>query len=116
MIYTHTAVAIVALALGIAGGWNVQKWRYESKEAKRIEAQVQAEKRRDKASYDASAKFEKDRQDVQTRFRTITVEVEKIVDRPIYGQQCFDNDGLRIINDAIKATASEPSATVPATQ
>lgn len=116
MIYTHTAVAIVAMALGMASGWNVQKWRYQSKETMRLEAQVQAEKRRDKASYDASVNYEKERQNVQTRFRTITVEVEKIVDRPIYGQQCLDNDGLRIINDAIKATASKPSATVPASQ
>ena len=45
-------------------------------------------------------------------YRTITKEVEKIVDRPVYRADCIDADGLRFINDAL-AGSSKPNAAMP---
>lgn len=118
MLYTHAASLIVGLAVGFAGAWQTQNWRYGAKEAARLSAAVEAEKARDKASYAAANTFEKGRTHVETKFVTITETVEKIVDRPVYRDTtCFDPDGLRAIRDASAETAAPiPSGTVPASR
>lgn len=115
MLYTHVAAAVVAGAIGFAGAWTTQNWRYGAIEAKRLSAQAEAEKKRDKASYDSSTKFEKGRTQVETVYQTITETVEKIVERPVYRNVCFDPDGVSSINSAARETASsEPGRTMPA--
>jgi hydroxylamine reductase (hybrid-cluster protein) len=39
-------------------------------------------------------------------------EVERIVERPVYRNVCFDADGLRIVNDAIADRPPDPARTV----
>lgn len=47
----------------------------------------------------------------------IRTEVERIIERPVYLNACIDDDGLRIINDAIKGGGiSKPVGTVPTTK
>ena len=118
MIYTHAAALIVGLAVGFGSAWQTQNWRYGEIEAKRLSAQVEAEKKRDKSSYDASVNFEKGRTRVETVFQTITETVEKIVDRPVYRDTvCFDPDGLQALRDATAETATgKPSGAMPATE
>lgn len=88
-----------------SAGWKVNGWRWEAKEAAKLQELVEAQKKADKRSYDASSGFEKDKRDVRTVFETIEVEVEKIVDRPVYAQSCFDDRGLLILERAIEETA-----------
>ena len=111
-------IAAVIAAMGFAGGWTIQSWRYGAKEAARLSAAVEAEKARDKASYAAATTFEKGRTHVETVFQTITETVEVIVDRPVYRDTvCFDPDGLRAIRDAAAETAAtSTSGTVPASR
>lgn len=51
---------------------------------------------------------------INVEYRTITKTVERIVDRPVYLNQCIDDDGLRIINGFISGardsinSASDP--------
>lgn len=114
MLWTHAAAAIAGAAIAFGGAWQVQNWRYGAIEAKRLSAAVQAEKARDKASYDAATTFEKGRTRVETVFQTITETVETIVDRPIYRNVCFDDSGLQAIRDATADTATgKPSGTMP---
>lgn len=109
------AALLAGLAIGFGGGWQLQSWRYGALEAKRLSAQVEAEKKRDKSSYDASVNFEKGKTRVETVFQTITETVEKIVDRPIYRNVCLDPDGVQAIRDAAAETATgKPSNTLPA--
>ena len=108
-IYTHTAAALVGAAIAFGGAWKVQDWRYGAIEAKRLSAAVQAEKARDKASYEAATTFEKGRNRVETVYQTITETVETIVDRPVYRQQCFDDDGVQALRDAAAETAAPGS-------
>lgn len=114
MIWTHTAAALTGAVIAFAGAWKTQDWRYGAKEAARLSALVQAEKARDKASYDAATTFEKGRTHVETVFQTITETVETIVDRPVYRNICFDDAGLQAIRDAAAETASpSTSGTLP---
>lgn len=58
----------------------------------------------------ASKAFEVDRGKTQVVYRTITKSVDKYIDRPVYRNVCFDDDGLRDANAALgKATAANPS-------
>lgn len=115
MIYTHLAVGLLGAALAFGGAWKVQDWRYGAIEAKRLSALAEAEKKRDKGSYEAATTFEKGRTDVETKFVTITETVEKIVDRPVYRDTvCLDPDGLRALRDAAAQTAApESGGTLP---
>ena len=101
-LYTYAATALVAAALGGAGAWKVQGWRCAAQDAQRLEAQAEATRINEKAASAASTSFETKKASNETRYRTITVEVEKIVDRPVYLQQCIDDDGLRLINSQIR--------------
>lgn len=118
MIYTYAAALIVGLAVGFAGAWKTQDWRYGAKEAARLSAIAQAEKSRDKASYAAATTFEKGRTHVETVFQTITETVEVIVDRPVYSATtCFDADGVQALRAAIGETAApSTSGAVPAVE
>lgn len=109
MIYTHAAALLAGIAIGFAGAWKAQDWRYGAKEAARLSATIQAEKARDKASYDASVKFEKGKTRVETVFQTITETVETIVDRPVYRNICLDTDGVQAIRNATAETATGKS-------
>lgn len=99
------AIIAVLLALGFGGGWVVNGWRWEAKEAAKLRELAEAQAKADKRSYDASSGFEKDKTNVRTVFKTIEVEVDKIVERPVYRNLCLDPDGLRAIERATEETA-----------
>lgn len=109
MLWTYAASLLAGIAIGFGGAWKAQDWRYGAIESKRLSAAVEAEKARDKSSYDASVKFEKEQARVETVFQTITETVETIVDRPVYRNICIDADGLRAIRDASAETATGKS-------
>lgn len=115
LIYTHIAAGLLGAAVAFGGAWKVQDWRYGAIEAKRLSAVAEAEKKRDKASYEAATTFEKGRTRVETVFNTITETVEVIVDRPVYRDTvCLDPDGLQALRDAAAETAaSESGGTLP---
>ena len=50
----------------------------------------------------ASTGHEQDKANEQARIRTIRTTVEKIVERDVYRNVCFDDDGLRALSAAIK--------------
>ena len=113
---TFAAGVVLAALLSAAGAWQVQAWRYTAKDAARIEAQAEQARNDRQAAQVASEGFENDRAKTEIKFRTITREVEKIIDRPVYRDGlCMDNDGLRILNAAIRAPSNpgEPGGAVP---
>lgn len=109
----------MALAiLGTLGGIGY-KIRESGKDAVRIEWKdaEAAQAKREKASSDKAAK---DLADERAKAKVIiqkrTVYVDKIVDRPVYRNQCFDADGLRCLNAAINgtdATGCKPDGGMP---
>ena len=63
----------------------------------------------------AAAGFEADKTKIRTQFLTITKEVERVTQSPVYSNICVDDDGLRLIATAINpaAAAGQPAPAVP---
>ena len=55
-----------------------------------------------------SADYEKANSEQRITVETITREVQRIIDRPVYQQFCFDDDGVSAINSLITNDSSEP--------
>lgn len=113
--YTHLVAAMVAAAAAGIGAWTVQDWRYESKEAERMEMAAKEQARRADRIDTAAVGHERDRAEIHTRFVTITEEVERVVEKPVYRDVCLDADGLRVLTDAIGGAdpAGQPARAVP---
>ena len=101
MIYTHAAVAALAVAIGFAGGWKTQEWRWDAADKQRLEQEAKERHRGAERAQASSTTFEGKRSTNETKYRTVTVTLEKIVERPVYLSACFDSDGLRILNAQI---------------
>lgn len=68
--------------------------------------QTALKKANDKANQ-ASADYETLKSQQQVKVETVTHEVQKIIERPIYNNVCFDDDGMQQINSLIKTNNSE---------
>lgn len=78
-------------------------------ERKQVKALADAQNKVNKVSAD----YEKLRSEQQAKVETVTREVQKIVERPLYKSLCFDASGLSEINSLIKAgSASESNSTM----
>ena len=47
-----------------------------------------------------SSDYESKKAKYKVKVETVTRKVQKIIDRPVYQQHCFDDDGVRLINEA----------------
>lgn len=50
-----------------------------------------------------SADYERVKAEQSTKVETVTREVQKIVERPVYKSSCIDDDGVQQLNELIKA-------------
>ena len=55
-----------------------------------------------------SADYEAEKSKQRVQVEQITRTVQKIIDRPVYQQHCFDDDGVSAINSLITNDTSEP--------
>jgi hypothetical protein len=55
-----------------------------------------------------SSDYETEKSKQRVKVETVTREVQKIIDRPVYQQHCFDDDGVSAINSLIGNDTSEP--------
>lgn len=55
-----------------------------------------------------SADYEKAKSEQRVQVETVTREVQKIIDRPVYLNHCFDDDGVSAINSLITSDTSKP--------
>lgn len=100
MQFTLIAAAVSAI-IAFGSAWQIQDWRFEAKEKERLEQMQEAKKMREKQISTASAAYEKKKEVTRVKYVTITQEVEKLVDRPIYKNVCLDADGIKAINEGI---------------
>jgi hypothetical protein len=115
VIYTHAAALLLGAAVAGAGAWQVQNWRHGALEAERLEQTAKEQARRVDRIDGAAAGHERDKAEIRTEFITITEEVERVVEKPVYRDVCLDADGLRVLSDAIAGAgaAGEPARAVP---
>lgn len=105
-LYTYVATGLIALVLGFGSGWKTQGWRWDASEKQRIEQEAKERQRQLERAHASSSVFESKRSANETKYRTVTVTVKEIVDRPVYRNICLDDDGLRVINDQISISTN----------
>ena len=115
---TWTVQAVIAAIIFAAGGAAGIKWHAgldAIAENKRIAATQEINRENAALLNRTSTNFEKARTQNDTRTRTITVEVDKIIERPVFRNVCIDSDGLRLLNNQIRrdTTTSQPGSAVP---
>lgn len=111
---------IVALfAGGFLTGSRITAASYQADIIKEQQAAAQAVAEAAAKANQHAEELEQARAQREIIYRTITRQVDKVVDRPIYRADCLDDDGLRITNEAITgaaAAAGKPAAAVPKTR
>lgn len=114
--YIYAATALIALAVGFGGGWRIQAWRHDSAELV-AQQNAQAKARMQRQGADAGAQaFEVVREKLRTEVQYIRERIDVEVEKPVYRNVCLPADGLRDLNDAIRAANNpgEPSHPMPA--
>lgn len=114
ILYGVAALAIIGALWGLYHA--VEKHGYERGMAECKEAAAAQRAAELAASAAASTKLEDSNAKARTVYRTITRNVDRYIDRPVYRAECFDADGLRDANAALRgpgAAARKPDAAVP---
>lgn len=116
-------VAVLGIALtGFASGVKYEKGVWAQAEQK-AQVNQRATERLQRQNTDTAAEIhEGDKTKLRVVYRTITEEVERVIEKPVYRDVCLDDDGLRILRSAVagaNGAAGEPanslrtSATTP---
>lgn len=113
MLYAYVAVGLAGLAAGFGGAWQVQNWRYDSAQLKQMERSAKDTFRNVERQDTAVGDYTKDQANAKVIYQRIVVEVDKIVERPVFQRQCFDDDGLRLIYRSLDGTDTQPSPVQP---
>jgi hypothetical protein len=111
-------IAIVAAA-GAAAIWYVYEKGHDAGYAEAMIEIREIEKDQEKTEAAASTALEGDRVRTRTIYRTITKEVDRVVEKPVYLAACLDDDGMRLANAALAGAlqpAREPDGGMPAAQ
>lgn len=104
---------VLALAGASVGGY--VKGHSDAAASCQVEKNVMVQKANEIAMQESakaieqSSKLEDQHAKAQVVYRTITQQVDKIVERPVYRNVCFDDDGLHAVNDAIAGKVTDPS-------
>lgn len=93
-----------ALVLAFGAGWWLRGLQVKAAIVDQTQAQAQADVRQAERTSTAVQKHAQAKTETEIRYVTVTREVEKLVERPVYLQQCLDDDGVRIINAQILGT------------
>ena len=102
LLYTHLAAALLGAAVAATSAWQIQSWRFDSAEKTRLENEREIRRMNEKRTSLAAEGLEKDKREIEIRYRTITKTVTKFIDRPVYKNICLDQDGIDAINGVAK--------------
>ena len=114
--YEVVIYALLALLFTtiIISGWyyyksNLYKALYTSAkndiEIMILESEINAQKKQ--AEIDLIKKdYEYEKENIKIRVETVTREIEKFIDRPVYSNVCIDDDGLQKINSIISSNTN----------
>lgn len=112
ILYGVAALAILGALWAIYHG--IEKRGYERAMAECRAAAAAQREQELKSGAAASTKLEESNAKSRTVYRTITRNVDRIVDRPVYRRECFDPDGLRDANAALRGPRADPGKPDPA--
>lgn len=113
-LYVFVIAWLVGVAMGTAGGWKARDWKAGADDKARMEAEAESARLRARQVDSAAQALEVNKAAAEVRWRTVTKEVERVVEKPVYRSACFDDDGLRLIaNETAARAASQPAPAVP---
>lgn len=107
MIYTHAIAALIALVIGAGGAWKVQEWHFAANEAARLEHEAEVRRLQARQADTAATGYEADRVQIKTEVQTILQEVERVVEKPVYKNVCFESEGIDQLKQAISGAKTE---------
>ena len=84
----------------LAGDLRKAETTCQDKINKKLKPYLDAEKEAQKLANKAGEEYEESKEVERVKTETITREVQKIVERPVYINTCIDDDGVRLINEA----------------
>ena len=85
----------------LAGDLRKAETTCQDKINKKLKPYLDAEEEAQKLANKAGEEYEESKEVERVKTETITREVQKIVERPVYiHTNCFDDDGVRLINEA----------------
>jgi outer membrane murein-binding lipoprotein Lpp len=113
--YLYAAILAAGLLSGFAGAWKVQDWRHDAAELERSKVESRDRLKKMERGDDAAQAHEATKAKEEIRYVYRTKIVDRIVADPRYAQSCFDDSGMRLLNDAIagREPAGEPAPAVP---
>ena len=105
-----------ALVAGLAGGWCARDVKADADDKNRIELAAKDAARRAEHADTAAQGYEIVKANDEVRERIVTKEVIRVVQKPVYRNECVDADGLRILaaDIAARTTTGQPAPTVRA--
>ena len=95
------AAAGAALCLAFWAGWWLRGLQVKAATVDQTKAQAQADVRQAERASEAVQQHAQAKTETEIRYVTVTREVEKLVERPVYLERCLDDDGLRALNAQI---------------
>lgn len=114
-IWFKLAIITGIFLAGLASGVKIHAGLIAQRDLATVQAGAKEQARRTDQIDAAAAGHEADKTQIRTQFKTIIKEVDRVVQKPVYLNICFDDDGLRAARAAIGPAppASEPAPAVP---
>ena len=101
-----------ALVLAFGAGWWLRGLQVKAATVDQVQSQAQADVQQAQRTSEAVQTHAEAKVKTEIRYVTVTREVEKLVERPVYLERCLDDDGLRALNAQI--TGANTQDTGPA--
>ena len=99
---------IACLVAGFAAGVKYHAGQDAIKENARQVNQRATERLQRQNSNTAAVAHESDKVRIETEYRDVIKEVQRVVEKPVYRNVCLDPDGLSVIGDALARAYNDP--------
>ena len=115
MLQASIVASLAALAIGAAGAWQVQAWRWRAADADRVELEREARRGQEIRADGAAVRHETTRAGLQQQRQVLTQETDRAITAAPdwHAGMCFDDDGMRAIL-AADGRAAHPGQPAPA--
>ena len=116
MISPTLLIGAAAIVVAFGAGYKVADNAAAKREAKAVLAAHKAYEEKADDYLRLSAAYESLRTERAAKAAKLVTKIERIVERPAYAGDCLDDDGLRVVNEALTGASnpSEPVDAVPA--
>lgn len=101
--------ALIFAAVCFGAGWRVKAAFVAERDLAAVEAHQKVLDEFRASEGRAAAALEERLQEIKDNVRVIEREKIKLVDRPVYRNECMDADGVRLVNQARTAGQADPA-------